>query len=83
MQGCCGEPTLANPSRQACGPEYWKFLNNDTLHRCVAATGGQQSPINFQTVGNDTLEFVDIRNLTGSDAEGQERGKLRFSTEKW
>lgn len=83
MQGCCGEPTPANPTRQACGPEFWRFLNNDTFERCVSTTGGQQSPINFQTIGNDSLTFVDIGDLTGRDVEGVKKALLKLSKEKW
>lgn len=82
-QGCCGAPTPEKPQRQACGPEYWRYLNADTNVRCVAATGGQQTPINFQTVGNDTLTFTEMVNKTGSDEAGKTAAKLAFSDQQW
>lgn len=82
-QGCCGAPTPEKPQRQACGPEYWRYLTADTNVRCVPETGGQQSPINFQTVGNDTLTFTEITDKTGSDALGKTAAKLAFSDQNW
>lgn len=81
--GCCGAPTPEKPQRQACGPEFWKYLNADSNVRCVPATGGQQSPVNFQTVGNDTLTFTEMSNKTGSDPAGKTAAKLAFSDQQW
>jgi hypothetical protein len=58
-------------------------MNTNTSTRCVSSTGGQQSPINFQTVGNDTLDFTDILELTGSSEEGKSQGRLVFSENLW
>jgi hypothetical protein len=63
--GCCGKPTPDFPTKQACGPEFWKYISADTCERCDPMTGGQQSPINFLTMGNDSMNFLDMWDRTG------------------
>lgn len=71
-QGCCGAADEGKTQR--CGPNNWIHINESTTTNCANVPGNQQSPINFQTMGDTAAKLVPMP---------KDQGAMTFSGHKW